>query len=105
VIHSHFGQEWIIRREHAGDRKAAMAADAATMDKRRRRGARRGIDTYCVVRSAYSVFDVSCLGTKNDTTKATQYAPRNTKSAGSNHHHQEKSHVPSRSRSTTLYRS
>ncbi len=34
VIHSHFGQEWIIRHEHAGDRKAAMAAGAATMDKR-----------------------------------------------------------------------
>ena len=34
VIHSHFGQEWIIRREHAGDRKAAIAAGAATMDKR-----------------------------------------------------------------------
>jgi hypothetical protein len=34
VIHSHFGQEWIIRREHAGDRKAAIAAGEATMDKR-----------------------------------------------------------------------
>jgi hypothetical protein len=34
VIHSHFGQEWIVRREHGGDRKAAMAAGAATMDKR-----------------------------------------------------------------------
>jgi hypothetical protein len=34
VIHSHFGQEWIIRHEHGGDRKAAIAAGAATMDKR-----------------------------------------------------------------------
>ncbi len=34
VIHSHFGQEWIIRREHGGDRKAAIAAGEATMDKR-----------------------------------------------------------------------
>ncbi len=34
VIHSHFGQEWIIRREYGGDRKAAIAAGEATMDKR-----------------------------------------------------------------------
>lgn len=34
VLHSHFGQEWIVKREHGGDRRAAIAAGAATMERR-----------------------------------------------------------------------
>lgn len=34
VIHSHFGQEWIVKGEHGGDRRAAIAAGESTMDRR-----------------------------------------------------------------------
>jgi hypothetical protein len=34
VLHSHFGQEWIVRGEHGGDRRAAMAAGEETMERR-----------------------------------------------------------------------
>ncbi len=34
VVHSHFGQEWVIKNVYHGDRKAAIAAGQATVDRR-----------------------------------------------------------------------